>query len=592
MFYIKKVGLKGKLGDSSLILEKGLNIVCGSSNTGKSIIVECIDYALGDKECNIEIAGYDTIYLVLSNAHGDVKISRKLNEGNVTIESSNNLIPSGTFPIKRRSKGKDDLKFLDDFLLLLCDIPTEQKIVVSKEWKKQNFTFRTCLNSFIIKQENIIRRESPYLPLNTMAQSAYKSGLLFLWTGETFDNDNKDDNKNWRIWRSAIEGYTTELLKDVDKKYLDLEAKAKVDTKEIEKNIDETIKQISTNQDLLHNYFLENKKLSDKLLEIDDELSEDNNLLIKYNSLNSQYQADKKRLNLVIDGEENSIDTDKNMYCPFCNGKLEKSVQESCAEAAEKELLRLAPKIYDLNTTTNNIVKQIKFLNIEREKTARSKKEVLSKINNEVKPLISKLQNDILHFKKAIEDSKEANILLSLKKQYETKIKELELQVKPKKDKDFVVMDYYPPIISKLEKEYERLLKLANYEFVESPVLNNFDYVIDSKHKRSQGQGYRAYLNGLACLALYNSLWTNGVFPMPFLVLDSPIQSLVENSNIQVSQSMRTGLFKCLKEAKDPKQVIVIENRLPDGLDYSNVNLITFTKDERTGRYGFVKNIK
>lgn len=141
MFYIKKVGLKGKLGDSSLILEKGLNIVCGSSNTGKSIIVECIDYALGDKECNIEIAGYDTIYLVLSNAHGDVKISRKLNEGNVTIESSNNLIPSGTFPIKRRSKGKDDLKFLDDFLLLLCDIPTEQKIVVSKEWKKTKFHF-------------------------------------------------------------------------------------------------------------------------------------------------------------------------------------------------------------------------------------------------------------------------------------------------------------------------------------------------------------------------------------------------------------------------------------------------------------------
>lgn len=591
MFYIKKVGLKGKLGDSSLNLEKGLNVICGSSNTGKSIIVECIDYAFGDKECNIEIDGYDTIYLVLSHTKGEVKISRRLNEGNVTIQSSNNLIPSGTFPVRRKSKS-DDVQFLDDFLLRLCDIPTEQKIVVSKEWKKQNFTFRTCLNSFIIKQENIIRRESPYLPLNTMAQGAYKSGLLYLWTGDSFDKDSKEDSKNWRIRRSAIEGYTSELLENVDKTYPDLEAKAKVDPKEMEEKIEETIKQISANQDLLHGYFEENKKLSNRLLEIDDELSENNNLLIKYRSLNSQYQADKKRLNLVIEGEENSSGMDRNIYCPFCNGKLEKTVQESCAEAAEKELLKLAPKIYDLNHVIQNIVSNIESLNSDREEISRSKKDVLSKINDEVKPLISKLQNDISCFKKAIEDSKEANILLSLKKQYETKIKELELQVRPEKDKNFVVMNYYSSIISKLENEYSRLLRLGNYEFNESPVFNNFDYVIDNKHKRPQGQGYRAYLNGLACLALYNSLWNNGVYPMSFLIMDSPIQSLVENSNIQINQSMRTGLFKCLKEAKAPKQIIVIENRLPEGLDYSDVNLVTFTKDEHTGRYGFVKNVK
>ena len=61
MFYIKKVGLVGELGDSSLDLTTGLNVVVGSSNTGKSIIVECIDYALGDKDYNIELPGYDSV---------------------------------------------------------------------------------------------------------------------------------------------------------------------------------------------------------------------------------------------------------------------------------------------------------------------------------------------------------------------------------------------------------------------------------------------------------------------------------------------------------------------------------------------------
>lgn len=60
MFYIKKVGLLGEKGDSYLDLQQGLNIVVGSSNTGKSIIVECIDYAFGDKEYNIELDGYKT----------------------------------------------------------------------------------------------------------------------------------------------------------------------------------------------------------------------------------------------------------------------------------------------------------------------------------------------------------------------------------------------------------------------------------------------------------------------------------------------------------------------------------------------------
>lgn len=83
MFYIKKVGLLGQKGDSFLELQKGLNIVGGSSNTRKSIIVECIDYALGVKDYNIELDGYDSVYLVLSYDKGEIKITRKLAHGYV-----------------------------------------------------------------------------------------------------------------------------------------------------------------------------------------------------------------------------------------------------------------------------------------------------------------------------------------------------------------------------------------------------------------------------------------------------------------------------------------------------------------------------
>lgn len=590
MFYIKKVGLAGQLGDSSLDLSTGLNVVVGSSNTGKSIIVECIDYALGDKDYNIELPGYDSVYVVLSHERGDVKVVRKLGVTTVDIESSNPLVPSGTYPIKKKSGNKKNERYLDDFLLILNDVKPRQDIIISKDWGKQNFTFRTCLNSFIVKQENIIRRESPFLPLNNSAQPAFKSGLLYLWTGENFLNDNDKDNMRIRRARkSAVETYVSSLLETIKSRRDELIVKASLDPEQIETKIEETLQEISENEQKLNSLFEENRRLSQDIIELDDQISECENLLIKYEALKTQYEADSKRLQLVIEGEMHEESEDE-MVCPFCSGRLEKSVKESCAEAASKELLKLAPKVKDLQEASESLSQNKQTFIKQRDELKGQKAIILKQINQEVKPLITKLEKDLAAYKVSIEDAKEAKMLLEQEKLYEDKIKELEVGLKDE-NTTFDVMSKYTTIIEKLTAEYNRLLTLGNYKHNSNAVFEAFDFVIDGKHKRTQGQGYRAYLNGLAVYALYNCLHNEGVYPMPFLVMDSPIQSLVENNNIAEEESMKLGLFKCLKETPADKQVIVIENSLPTRLDYSSVNLLYFTKDEETGRYGFAKGI-
>lgn len=590
MFYIKKVGLVGELGDSSLDLSTGLNVVVGSSNTGKSIIVECIDYALGDKDYNIELPGYDSVYVVLCHEGGDIKITRRLGVTNVEIESSNQLVPSGTYPIKKKGGKKKNEPFLDDFLLTLNDVKPRQDIIISKDWGKQNFTFRTCLNSFIVKQENIIRRESPYLPLNNSAQPAYKSGLLYLWTGENFLNDNDKDNMRLRRARkSAVETYVSSLLENIKTRRDELIVKASLDPEQVEIKIEETLQEISENEQKLSALFDENRKLSQQIIELDDQISECENLLIKYDALKTQYEADSKRLQLVIEGESHEENSDE-MVCPFCSGRLEKSVKESCAEAASKELLKLAPKVKDLKEANESLVGNKEVYIKQRDELKEQKTAILNQINQEVKPLIAKLKKDLADYKVSIEDAKEAKMLLDQEKLYEDKIKELEVGLKDE-NTTFDVMSKYTAIIEKLTVEYNRLFTLGNYKHGDPAVFEAFDFVIDGKHKRTQGQGYRAYLNGLAVYALYNCLHNEGVYPMPFLVMDSPIQSLVENHNIADEESMKLGLLKCLKETTADKQVIVIENTLPTKLDYSSVNLVSFTKNEETGRYGFAKGI-
>lgn len=591
MFYIKKVGLLGEKGDSSLDLKQGLNIVGGSSNTGKSIIVECIDYALGDKEYNIELDGYDSVYLVLAHEKGDVKITRKLADNRVTIESQNSLVEDGEYPIKKKGGKKKGDRFLDDILLILNDIEPRLDIVVTQDWKKQNFTFRTCLSSFIIKQENIIRRESPFLPLDQNAARAYKPGLLFLWTGERYLNDNdKEGMRMRRARKSAVESYVMELLKRVSAEKEKLQLTASLDPKALEDKIQETLALIEQKEEELTLLFAENKSISAEIINLDDQISECSNLLLKYESLNTQYQADAKRLQLVIEGEVKAEGLDKDMYCPFCNGFLEKSVQESCAEAAAAEMLKLAPKIQDLDDATKSLQDTKAELEVQRDALKSKKQEILEKINYEIKPLISKLKGEIDALKQSIEDAKTAKMLLEQEQLYRDKLESLAVDLESENTK-FVVMEKYDGIIDALTTEYNRLLALANYKFTNDATFHDFDFVIDNKHKRSQGQGYRAYLNALAVLALYNCLYRDGVYSMPFLVMDSPIQSLVENDNIDWEHSMKTGLFRCLNECSGGKQIIVIENKFPENLDYRDANVVSFTKDEETGRYGFATGI-
>lgn len=591
MFFIKKVGIKGNLGDSYLDIKKGLNVVYGSSNTGKSIIVECIDYAIGDKDYNIDLEGYNTVYLVLSHPEGDVTISRKLGATTVDIESKNRLVVNGHYSIKKNHNNKEAW-FLDDFLLELSGIPRRQPIVVSQKWQKQDFTFRTCLNSFIVKQENIIRRESPYLPLNNSAAPSYKSGLLYLWLGENFiDSDDRDNLLTRRLKKSAIEGYINELMTKIKNEHPNLEEEAKEDTVKIENEINLILDKISENEKVLSGLFDEARNLAHEILTIDGSIAEYESLLVKYNALNTQYAADMKRLNLVIEGEAHSIAEDDEMTCPFCNGKLEKSIKTSCIEAAQQEIYKLVPKIKDLSTTIDGIKNDLERLKSKRDQINKERKDILSKINYEIKPLISKLKSEIDNYKEKIKKVEEAKTLLEQTRLYKDKITDLQNKEVKNKNELFDVMSHYNVIIPKLQEEYGRLLKKANYHFNETPVFKNFDYIIDGKQKRTQGQGFRAYLNALAVLALYNCLWNEGIYPMPFLAMDSPIQSLVEKEGIPFNETMRFGLFQCLKETSANKQVIVVENKIPSGLDLSGVNVIEFTKDEETGRYGFAQKI-
>ena len=133
-FYIQKVTATG-VGKipSTVTFEKGLNIICGVSDSGKSGVLKSIYFLMGgDKPFDPQKTGYQQIELIVGTTSGTLSLTRKIGKNSVEVESHLPNIKSGIYDVKRSANNKNP--FLEKLWLKLIDI-NEQPMVI----KKQNF---------------------------------------------------------------------------------------------------------------------------------------------------------------------------------------------------------------------------------------------------------------------------------------------------------------------------------------------------------------------------------------------------------------------------------------------------------------------
>ena len=116
------------------------------------------------------------------------------------------------------------------------------------------------------------------------------------------------------------------------------------------------------------------------------------------------------------------------------------------------------------------------------------------------------------------------------------------------------------------------------------------DISINGKERRTNGKGYRAYFNSMLSIAFIKYLFEKGTYKQNLLLLDSPILSLKLSANEEIGTSIKQGLFEILQEMNNELQIIVFENIIPE-IEYKNANIIKFTRDINSGRYGFLPDV-
>ena len=219
-FHIEKLIVSGGGHHATVIdFKPGLNFILGPSNTGKSLVMDCLDYMFGftpRKNRPSKIVdnnyGYERIALHLKTNEGIVIFERKIGDTKIAVSGTDPTVDHGQYSVGHTAK-----KNINSVYLQLLGI-TEPHSVRSAEdgSKTQELTWRSMLHLFFIRQNDVARESSALLAPGSMGHTASAAVLLYLLTGKDANGLSAvEDPKISEAKKKALIGYIREKIYEI-----------------------------------------------------------------------------------------------------------------------------------------------------------------------------------------------------------------------------------------------------------------------------------------------------------------------------------------------------------------------------------------
>ncbi|MBP5441396.1 MAG: AAA family ATPase [Fibrobacter sp.] len=587
-FYIKEISVDYATSKDVISFKEGLNIISGPSNTGKSMILNCIDFMFGAQRNPFDKAiGCISVSMKLVFDSKEMDLTRKLDEDSVSVSSQNDNVESKIYYCGKSTK-KPQVSEIFLKLIGLSEVPS---IVVNKKFKKNFLTWRTILHMLYLSEERIISSISPLLTSRPTDNTKCLSVINFLLKGEESSYEEQESKDIKEAKKDAVRNFINAQISSLslrkEKIQTEINELNHIDyLKEIE-NISNEIKSI---EESIINGVNENKYATSQIQQLNEHQAENLCLLNNYKKLHTQYESDLKRLSFIIDGESN-LGSKKLSGCPFCNTPISISRKEKYTDAALAESRKIKTQIEDLNSAQNDLKEEIDSIYKKIAQFEEKNKEILRINENDYKPRILELKEKMEEYKVLWRKENEISFITESCKLQEKYLEEKINVVEP--------VEVYDPkpllkeiFIPKFTEKLKANLAKAGFENLNALYLdeNSVDLVINGLEKRTNGKGFRAFFNSVMALSFVDFLADSAKFKPNFVVLDSPILSLKEKEGTEIKESLKSGLFGLFIEKSSKMQIIIVENEIPS-INYQNANIIEFTKNKNNGRYGFLSGV-
>ncbi|MGR3960073.1 hypothetical protein [Vibrio lentus] len=604
---IKKIELLGEDKPTAYLeFKKGLNVIVGPSNTGKSYVIQCLKYAFGatNKPKNIKQSkGYTDLKLTLEDKGHLTVITRNLIDGKtVTIEEIDNNGVTTTEELK--IKHASGFSNLSNYLLKKFGLNDKLLLKGKEKLTNSSMSLRVLEQVLIMDEARIVGEHSPLGTGDNGERTLEASFLRTLLT----DLDDKEVKKlvpkikelkknNARIDElqgivDTIYSYETDILTN--------------QKDELSKGIVGLERKYALINDKITSYFYSNKtklEIKEKVLKdidiVSSQIREDKVLKSRFELLTEKYSSDKDRL-MAISESTKQFQNYSYVSCPTC----EQSISESKGIDTEKTLLMLDSIFAEINKV-NSKIKELKCAIFDIESSIRNNEENLAELRLEIENIESQTKTSTLPFEFSEFNKIHEDIINSQRELYSIEHKindksritnEISSLTKKNKDLDIVYSqsEYSDEQIA-FSRKVETILSRWGFPDYQPTTYDKVtrDLIIGDSPRIDFGKGYRA----ISCSAYIIGLMEAMAERHPkFVVLDSPITTFKDadrdaGNNIdpedEISEDVIYSFYSDLCDSYLDKQIIVFENREPDTSLIDKMQYIRFTRKKNDGRYGF-----
>lgn len=605
-FYIKKVIAKSAVkGDASVTFGKGLTIIQGRSDSGKTCVANCIDFIFGgsvDKPFK-ETAKYDGVSMIVesNDNEGEVTLHRTVGKNQVEVSSNIDGIASGTYDVNYRKGAKNPP--LNEVWLKLIGIEQETLIVANARFEKKRLTWRNLLRVFYLDENRVDDIDSIVEPKHRyMENTLFLSALLFLITGRTFtETDAQEKKEIKKARRVAVKEYVNRKIQDAAERKEQLEKDLHIfEGADVEEQIAKATAALQETQRKIDRALAESQRILSSTLEAEECAAECDVLLTRYHRLAVQYKADIQRLSLIVEGEEAYQKVPQSTKCPYCEGTIAPRKRVSYIASSKVEMERTIAQLSGLEDTEKDVEDRKKEIRAELEELKRQRDALESKIKTELRPQENEQQNTVNAYKSYLRISSEIALIETYATDFGNDLTALETEQKDDKSIEYHPKDYFGDDFATTMSEYaDSILKECCYSGLLRAHFNfsTFDIEVNGEDKgTSHGKGYRSYLNTVMIMMLRKYLSVNAKFDPHIFIIDTPLHGFDDGMDEAMPDSMRAGLYRYFMNHQDEGQLIIIENldHIPH-LDYEKHGAVveTFEKIESPGkRYGFLNGVK
>lgn len=594
---------------ASVTFGPGLNVIYGASDTGKSFIVEAIDFMLGGKPPLRDIperVGYDRVLLGIETLNGETFTLMRSSEGGrfrafpgLHLEMPGAEIEGTELADvhSERSAGN-----LSTFLLEKCGL-SGKRVRKNKRGETNSLSFRNIARLLIVTETEITGQRSPLSDGNPTADTPNFATFKLLLTGvddsalvsgAAATPEEQTREAQTELLDQLIEDYRARL-REIAKQPKELEDQLG----RLETALGERTQQLASTEADFKRAAAKRRELREKVEEAQDRRDEIAALLERFNLLGRHYDSDVERLRGIEEAGTLFVALGQ-MPCPLCGADPAHHNKDAACEgdvsavvaAARSEIAKIDLLRSELTDTVATLGRESTSLNRRLPSLEEQLRGLAAEVEQTISPKLTQMRASYADLADKRGEVREALVMLRTLEDAERR--RADLNREPDDAAASAVSDGDLPatIAQGFATEFETLLKQWHFPDADRVHFDPKarDLVISGKLRTARGKGLRAITHAAFSIALMQYC-RNNTKPHPgFTILDSPLLAYRAPEGQEddlTGTDLNDQFYSTLLSFGTDSQVIIVENTDPPANVTAHPNAIMFSKNPHAGRYGF-----